>query len=421
MKILVVVITWFCQTLLMSSTVTAQGGCVGDCISILDCPSLNQILQNIRTNRGGPNDLSILRKAVCANDGKNIRVCCPRPTRINPPRNTPRPFTSRPVTRVTRPQLTNRKCGINLQTDKIVNGEIAEFGSWPWMVIFRASRIISSGGSCSDSNPSCSGWAARGECDRNPAFMHANCKKSCNKCSTVTGPSNWICGGTLITEQYVLSAAHCFKDDVKIEFARVGEYDLSKSIDEGFGLKAPQPQDIDVERVIRHHSYERPCLRCNDIALVKLAKPAQLHNFFVYPICLPSNPLQDMGFSVSQFQGKLAMATGWGVTDPKNIFTTRTADILHQVNLTIQERQYCHQQKRKYPDSRMILCAGQGDGRDVCRADSGGPLMLSDGFSQRWYVVGVTSFGPTICGDRNAQGVFTSIHYYIDWIMQNIQ
>ncbi|CAL4088366.1 unnamed protein product, partial [Meganyctiphanes norvegica] len=103
-----------------------------------------------------------------------------------------------------------------------------------------------------------------------------------------------------------------------------------------------------------------------------------------------------------------------------DIFSTTGSDKLQQVKLKIQELPFCSKQKNNYPDGRMILCAGQGDGKDACRADSGGPLMLSDSNLQRWYVVGITSFGATVCGDRSAQSVFTSIHHYIDWIKQNV-
>ncbi|CAL4121690.1 unnamed protein product, partial [Meganyctiphanes norvegica] len=180
------------------------------------------------------------------------------------------------------------KCGNNIETERILGGEDAKLGSWPWMVIFRG-REKSVGGSA-------------------------------------TGLVNWFCGGVLIAEQFVLSAAHCFTNQ-QIDFVRIGELDLGTNPDRDITrrLEAPPPQDISAERVIIHPSYKSPCRRCNDIALVKLEQPAQYHQYYVQPICLPSNPDRDMGFSASTFQdNKSGMATGWGLTGAQlaNFFKT---------------------------------------------------------------------------------------------------
>ena len=60
------------------------------------------------------------------------------------------------------------------------------------------------------------------------------------------------------------------------------------------------------------------------------------------------------------------------------------------------------------------VCAGQ-EGKDACRGDSGGPMMLQDQ-TGRMSIFGVTSFGPTPCGNSKLPGVFTRVDKYLSWI-----
>ncbi|XP_069983005.1 CLIP domain-containing serine protease HP8 [Penaeus vannamei] len=362
-----------CQT--RGSSCTTSQGLTGTCGPIRDCPALSSLLQAIKQGTAPSGSLNILRNAICSFLNSEPLVCCPSQSLPVTAVNTP-PTRPPPVVQTPPPSRANVQCGSRGIADKIIDGEDAPLGAWPWMVVLRGS---------------------------------------------INGRRSWFCGGVLVSERYVLTAAHCFKErlGLVLEIARIGEHTLSINPDCSKGRCAPPPQDIPVERIIRHPQYGSPCTECNDIALLRLSRPAVLHPRFVAPVCLPTNPVQDMGFSEQEFQGKAAWAAGWGST-ARDFSVSRRPDVLQQVQLPIQELNYCDRLRRGYPDSRMTLCAG-GEGRDTCRGDSGGPLTLDNQFGTRSFIVGVTSLGPRSCGSTNTQGLYTNVAFYLPWILRNMQ
>nr|XP_045602601.1 phenoloxidase-activating factor 3-like [Procambarus clarkii] len=338
------------------------GGRHGACGHITDCPPLLSLLHRLRTATAPPHAFQILRRSVCGYENNFPLVCCPdsaSPARVLSPGRS----------------LLPARCGISSLTDRIIDGEDAKLMAWPWMVLLRG---------------------------------------------TMNGVSQWTCGGVLISERYVLTAAHCYNPSlVTIESVRVGEHTLHQHPDCELGICAPPPQDIPVERVISHPDYEKPCTTCNDIALLRLARPAILNPFHVVPVCLPVNPQQDLGFTEQEFLGQLAWAAGWGSISRDSLTFVRL-NTLQQVQLPIVDLPFCEILRKPYPDRRMVLCAG-GNGKDTCRGDSGGPLTVTNKVGTRSYVVGITSHGPRECGITNTQGIYTNVLYYISWIISNLQ
>ncbi|XP_053695756.1 serine protease grass-like [Sabethes cyaneus] len=221
------------------------------------------------------------------------------------------------------------------------------------------------------------------------------------------------CGGTLIAESYVLTAAHCDRD---VAFVRLGENNISKPIDCNYFDDqkdcADPPQDIQIDKFIKHPLYSSS-KRKNDIALIKLANPARL-SLSVKTICLPIGSLRRDPVPTYM------IVSGWGYTENGS-----TSDVLQYASLSLLPTGRCGRKLSRMNDAitlddkRQFCAVGKGK-IDNCAGDSGGPLQyLSRESSSVQY--GIVSFGVNSCGVQNAPGVYTNVTFYIEWILQNLK
>merc|ERR1712240_14175 len=204
------------------------------------------------------------------------------------------------------------------------------------------------------------------------------------------GGTTPFCGGSLISERHVLTAAHC------TEATSAGRIQVllgEHRINDGEFTR------VNVATINEDPDYDFPD---GDFSILTLSQPVTFSST-VRPVCLPSD-------TTKTYEGEVATVTGWGTLSSGG----SQPDVLMEVDVTVTTNDFCRGVYGNDINS-LHICAMDA-GKDSCQGDSGGPLIVQE--NGRWTLVGVVSFGSG-CARPGVPGVYARVTQRFDWIKDN--
>ncbi|XP_051471021.1 serine protease 55-like [Apus apus] len=198
-----------------------------------------------------------------------------------------------------------------------------------------------------------------------------------------------ICGGTVISALWVLTAARCFAEEVPPDLIVVmGGTDLELPLEE-----------YQLDRLILHENFNKTSLQ-NDIALILLRSPIEFSSKKI-PVCLP--------FMYDTDMWQHCWVTGWGTTS-----AVSGSRQLQKTQMKLISREHCSDRILLLGDNMLCAEVQRAEER-TCQVDSGGPLVCSYWNTMKWFQVGIVSWAED-CAEKPNLDVLMSVYHYVGWI-----
>uniref|UniRef100_A0AAG5DCZ3 Peptidase S1 domain-containing protein n=1 Tax=Anopheles atroparvus TaxID=41427 RepID=A0AAG5DCZ3_ANOAO len=214
-----------------------------------------------------------------------------------------------------------------------------------------------------------------------------------------------LCGASVITQNYVLTAAHCVHSGTSSNTPIVGGVAIMGAHNRIEEEPSQQRITFTSSGIIGHPGYDLFTVR-HDIAVVRLDEPIQ-YTDRIQPIRLPARS------DTRLFAGFIGTVSGFGIYDTAN---PRLSDVLNYAANPVMTNADCLAQWSPELIEDQNICHSGDGGRAACNSDSGGPLTVQDNGS---LLVGVVSFGSATGCDSGIPTVYMRVSYYLGWIEAN--
>merc|ERR1712198_135262 len=206
-----------------------------------------------------------------------------------------------------------------------------------------------------------------------------------------------FCGGSLISNKHVLTAAHCTQSSGDM-YVLLGKHKTYQA--QGLKVKVCNVRD--------HPDYDSSTTNY-DYSVLTLCDEVKF-NDEISPVCMPTT--QGRG---SQYENKDSIVSGWGTLTGGG---SRHNQLMEVAVKTMSNAKCCGDYAYCCSDITNNMICATNPGKDSCQGDSGGPLITKES-NGRYTLIGVVSWGYG-CAQANAPGVYARVTDQLNWIKQGV-